>query len=329
MDQRYLASAALVCAALLPPSASAEDAAACEIREVRWSGAPAPWVTIAHSGEASFQVETEPHKLILKFEACRDATRQHKLAGDGALLKELRWAQHEDDVVWVVLDLVRVPEYAIERTEGGVVVRLRPPAPDATPAVDEQQFASEFVPLPASAREEAARHSWREGCPVGLDELRLLRIVYWGFDGQAHQGELVLHRDLAAEVLAIFAELFEARFPIEKMRRIEAYQGDDQRSMADNNTSAFNCRNVLGRKNTFSNHAYGVALDINPVQNPYVKKQVVEPAQGSQYLDRRDARPGMVRLGDACHKAFVSRGWTWGGAWRSLKDYQHFEKKRR
>jgi len=314
---------ALLLASLAALPAPAADEPACSLTAVLWSGDPAPGsVTITHSGTASFQVSTEQSKLILKLEACRDATQGKKIPGQGTLLREVRWAQHADDVVWVVIELARMPRYTVHRSEGRIAVQLEADEPAAEP-----RFEAEYGALPEAMRRAMTPSAWREGCPVGLADLALVRVSYWGFDGAAHQGELVVHQKLAVEVLAIFGELFEARFPIDKMRRIELYDGDDGKSMADNNTSAFNCRNILGRKNKFSNHAFGMAIDINPVQNPYVKQGAVEPEQGREFLERARPRPGMVRKDDACHQAFVKRGWTWGGAWRSLKDYQHFEKR--
>jgi hypothetical protein len=172
------------------------------------------------------------------------------------------------------------------------------------------------------------QYSWREGCPVPLTDLSYLEVSYWGFDGKVHLGELVVHQRVAVQLLEIFRELFAARFPIERMRLVDHYQGSDDKSMADNNTSAFNCRPVAGRTDVYSNHSFGLAIDINPLTNPYVtKKGKVSPPEGAKFKDRSIKAPGLIVADDACHKAFVSRGWTWGGAWKSSKDYQHFEVK--
>jgi len=167
--------------------------------------------------------------------------------------------------------------------------------------------------------------SWREGAPVDLDDLALVEVTYYGFDGEPHLGELVVHKSIAQEVAAIFQDLYEARFPIEKIRLVDEYEASDDLSMEDNNTSAFNYRVVEG-STSLSKHSYGIAIDINPVQNPYVKKNIVSPEKGKEYLNREDVRKGMIIKGDPCYKAFTSRGWTWGGEWKTLKDYQHFEK---
>jgi len=172
------------------------------------------------------------------------------------------------------------------------------------------------------------QHSWREGCPVPLEDLSYVELSFWGYDGKVHQGELVVHERVAAQVVQMFGELFAAKFPIEKMRRVDHYEGSDDKSMADNNTSAFNCRKVAGRPGAYSRHAFGLAIDINPLTNPYVTpKGEVSPPEGQRYKDRTLKVPGLIVAGDACHKAFARRGWIWGGAWRRAKDYQHFEVK--
>jgi len=164
---------------------------------------------------------------------------------------------------------------------------------------------------------------WRAGCPVPIDRLRLLRLSYWGFDGAVRQGTLMVHADVAASVLTVMRRLFAARFPIQRMVLMDRYGGDDDRSMAANNTSAFNCRPVAGT-GRWSQHAYGRAVDVNPVQNPQVHGQVVSPPAGHSYLDRTLRTKGMIHPGDLVVRAFAEVGWRWGGDWRSLKDYQHF-----
>ncbi len=184
-------------------------------------------------------------------------------------------------------------------------------------------FDAEVAALPADVRDEMVGTSWRAnmGCP-SLDSLRLVTLRHWGFDGQIHTGELVIAADAASAVVAAFEEMYLAQFPIERMQRVDAYGGDDDASMAANNTSAFNCRRVTGGT-SLSAHSYGTAIDINPVQNPYVKNSTVLPPAGSTYLDRSKTQQGMiVRPGPVTH-AFDSIGWGWGGDWTGLKDYQH------
>lgn len=165
--------------------------------------------------------------------------------------------------------------------------------------------------------------TWRAGCPVGPDELRLVRVSHATPDGETATGELIVAADAANDVIAAFVEIYEARFPITQMRTIDAYAGDDDASMADDNTSAFNCRPVTGGTG-WSRHSYGLAIDINPVRNPYVINDTVLPPAGQAYLDRSDVRAGMIVAGDVVVLAFTSRGFEWGGDFDSLRDYQHF-----
>jgi len=165
--------------------------------------------------------------------------------------------------------------------------------------------------------------SWRSGCPVPLEDLRYVRVGHWGFDGRVHRGEVVIHADWATGITAVFADLFEARFPIEQMVLIDEFDGDDELSMAANNTSAFNCRFVAATT-TWSEHAYGRAIDINPVQNPYLRGSIVQPPAGTEYLDRSLTEAAMLHDGDAVVSAFDGIGWSWGGGWANSQDYQHF-----
>src|SRR5262249_32473619 len=133
-----------------------------------------------------------------------------------------------------------------------------------------------------------------------------------------------VHVDVAQAVLGVFQHLCEARYPIERMELIDSYEGDDEKSMRANNSSAFNCREVADRPGVWSEHAYGRAIDINPVQNPYVRRSDVSPPEGRRYADRSSTEPGMVHSGDDTVRAFAFIGWRWGGDWKAAKDYQHF-----
>jgi len=168
------------------------------------------------------------------------------------------------------------------------------------------------------------RFSWRHGCPVGPVELRLLRVDHWGFDRRVHRGELVVHRDHARRILKVMEQLFRARYPIQRLRLVDAYRGDDDRSMAANNTSGFNCRKVSGTR-VWSEHAYGRAIDVNPLRNPYVTRGGrVSPPAGRPYANRSGRAPGMIHSGDQVVRAFAAAGWEWGGRWSGAHDYQHF-----
>lgn len=186
-------------------------------------------------------------------------------------------------------------------------------------------YRASIRPVDPATAAEMTGVSWHEGCPVPISDLRLLELTFWGFDGARHRGELVVHQDVAAAVVDLFHTLYTNHFPINKMRRVDYYGGSDDASMADDNTSAFNCRPITGSTSGFSVHSYGKAIDINTVENPYVKGSTVLPPAGSAYLDRTDVRPGMITHGDLVWSAFIAHGFSWGGDWTSLKDYQHFE----
>jgi len=195
----------------------------------------------------------------------------------------------------------------------------------------EENIKQETIPV-FSSRELAEINinringvSWKPEAPVRIEELRYIEVTYWGFDDKTHLGELVVHKDVSDEVLEIFKELYETKFPIDKIRLIDEYNADDDSSMDDNNTSSFNFRVVAGT-DKLSKHSYGLAIDINPVQNPYIKGDTVSPQKGKEYVDRSDIRKGMIIKGDTCYNAFINRGWIWGGEWKTMKDYQHFQK---
>ena len=182
-------------------------------------------------------------------------------------------------------------------------------------------YEATVTPLPAPFA--ARMTSWRLGCPVGKSDLRMVTLTHWGFDGRVKRGRIVVHRNYAAKVARVFGVLYRERFPVRRLRPVEAYGSDDDRSMAADNTSAFNCRLVEG-SSSWSEHAYGRAIDLNPLENPYVRGGHVSPPAGRRYADRSLRAKGMVHDGDAVVRAFAAIGWPWGGHWRSLKDYQHF-----
>ena len=184
-------------------------------------------------------------------------------------------------------------------------------------------FYEELIPDQVFARMEGV--SYREGCPVSREDLRYVRVLHMGFDGKTHVGELVCHQDLAQDMVEIFKTLYQEGYPIEKMHLVDDYGGDDEASMEDNNTSCFNFRPVSGTS-TLSQHAYGRAIDINPLYNPYVTASGYEPANAGAYVDRTAENPYAINPSDLCYQLFADRGYTWGGYWQSVQDYQHFEK---
>jgi hypothetical protein len=190
----------------------------------------------------------------------------------------------------------------------------RPPRPtyhfDVRPLTPDEQAAMTGV-------------SWRPGCPVPLERLRVLRLSHWNFSGKVRRGALIVRADVAEEVAEIFGRLFKDRFPIRRITPIDAYDGDDFTSIEADNTSAFNCRAATG-STEWSHHAYGLAIDLNPLENPYVLDGRTSHPGSVTYLDRDRVRPGMVVEGDAVTRAFASAGWYWGGDWTNPVDYQHF-----
>ncbi|MEM9203129.1 MAG: M15 family metallopeptidase, partial [Actinomycetota bacterium] len=174
-----------------------------------------------------------------------------------------------------------------------------------------------------STSEAELDSSWRSGCPVPVEDLRWLEVTHWDMNNQVADGVLVLHVDHVDAVISVFERLFDARFPIESMRPITDFAADDDASMRANNSSAFNCRLIDGT-NRWSQHAYGGAIDINPLVNPWVRGDVVDPPGGAAYVDRTIDEPGLIRAGDVVTDAFAAIGWGWGGDWSSSLDYQHF-----
>ncbi len=193
--------------------------------------------------------------------------------------------------------------------------------PDTVPSLPGRGFTSRIAdPAPTSVLE---RSTWAPGCPVAAAELAWVRLTFWGFDHRRHTGELLVNRSAAADLVRVFRTLYDARYPIEEMRISTRAELDAPPTGDGNNTEVFVCRPTTGGT-SFSQHAYGLAIDVDPFQNPYVKGDLVLPELAGSYLDRDRRRPGMITGGDLVVRAFASIGWEWGGDWRTLKDYQHF-----
>lgn len=188
-------------------------------------------------------------------------------------------------------------------------------------------FTSEEIPDEVFAR--MAGKSYKEDCTVPREDLCYLRISCVGADGSAYIGEMVAAADLAEDLLDIFRQLYEAGYPIERMQLIDDYDARDQASMEANNTTCFNFRQIAG-STKLSNHSLGRAVDINPLYNPYVKKTangtIYDPPVAEAYADRDKDFPYKIDHDDLCYQLFTAHGFTWGGDWNSVKDYQHFEK---
>jgi D-alanyl-D-alanine carboxypeptidase len=191
-------------------------------------------------------------------------------------------------------------------------------------AVGAGPAAPRFVGTVSTVTRADLPHSYRPGCPVTPAQLRLVRVSHWSFDGKSRIGSVVVRSDAARDIVAVFRRLYAARFPIRRLRPIDAYKGSDEASLAADNTSAFNCRYAIapGPKR-WSSHAYGLAIDVNPVENPYLDRGAVRPPAGRRFLDRSNRRPGMAVEGGVLVRAFAAVGWSWGGRWAS-PDYQHF-----
>ena len=194
----------------------------------------------------------------------------------------------------------------------------------ASPTASPTAAAYEWPPFESvveSVTVEQLGAAWEPGCPVPPEDLRLLVMTHATPEGVAATGRLIVSADAVDDVLAAFEEIYAARFPITRM--VDEFGGDDDVSMAADNTSGFNCRTVTGGTG-YSRHSYGNAIDINPLRNPYVRDDIVQPPAGANYLDRTDVRAGMIVAGDVVVTAFTSRGFEWGGDFETLKDYQHF-----
>ena len=167
--------------------------------------------------------------------------------------------------------------------------------------------------------------SMPEKAIISYDELRYLTIFHYDYEGKIKKGELVCNKTIAYDLLCIFRALFSRAYPINSIRLVDDFGADDEASMQANNTSCFNYRQVAGTK-TLSKHAFGMAVDINPLENPCVKGQWIQPSTAVEFVDRKKDFPHKIDEDDFCKEVFTSFGFRWGGHWRSTKDYQHFEK---
>ncbi|MFF4988611.1 M15 family metallopeptidase [Streptosporangium saharense] len=195
------------------------------------------------------------------------------------------------------------------------------PAPTPSPS---STAPPKFSATVSKVTREQVKHSWRPGCPVPLDGLRMITMTYWGFDDKPHTGKLVVNKDATEAITTVFGRLYGWRWPIYKMEPVDAYKGDDFDSIEANNTSAFNCRAATGSSH-WSQHAYGRAVDINPRENPYVTADgSVAHKNARKFATRPIDAPGVINPGDRVVRAFARVGWGWGGDWSGTRDYQHF-----
>ena len=196
------------------------------------------------------------------------------------------------------------------------------------------------IPIPDDIFEKMRGKTYKENCPIPREDLRYLRVLHKDIDGRTLEGELVCHKMIAETLLVIFEELYRQGYPIEKIRLIDEYDAVDEPSMTDNNSSAFNFR-TISHTNIISKHGLGIAVDINPLYNPYIfsvpsgaetgadpgsgDELIIEPANGAPYADREKEFAYKIEEGDLCLRLFKEHGFEWGGDWTHAKDYQHFE----
>jgi hypothetical protein len=204
---------------------------------------------------------------------------------------------------------------------------------DASDDTGQEELEETFVDLNfyySELTEEQKQTLGNDPAVIGDEELVYLHVLYYDFDGQTQEGELICNRGIVQDLVEIFAGLYQAKYPIEKIRLIDVYDGDDASSMADDNSSCFNYRTIVGTDN-LSMHAYGLAVDINPLYNPYITGDggdtIIWPEAASAYADRSLDFPYKIDHDDLCYRLFTEHGFTWGGDWSGNKDYQHFEKK--
>ena len=194
--------------------------------------------------------------------------------------------------------------------------------------ISAQEFSVQ--PIPDSVFLRMQGRSWPEGCTIRRSDLRYLRLSHYDAEKKQHVGEMVCNKAIANDLLEIFRELYRQKYPIERIRLIDDYNADDEQSMRDNNSSCFCYRKISG-STKLSKHAQGMAVDINTLYNPYVRtgkdgRRIVEPATATRYVDRRKSFPYKIVKGDLLYRLFLQHGFKWGGNWRTMKDWQHFEK---
>ncbi|MDR2167074.1 MAG: M15 family metallopeptidase [Clostridiales bacterium] len=223
------------------------------------------------------------------------------------------------------IDAPIAPPPQIPTTTPLVAPPTTPPAPPQTPEPDPEPIFT-MEALPEHIIEKITGSSFHDSTPFPHAHLTYLTITYMDFYGESRLGNMIVAAEIGEEVLEIFREIYESGFPIAGMRLIDYYDASDYLSMAANNSVAFNFRYIAGTT-TLSRHAFGMAIDINPIQNPFIRGDTILPEAGRAYINREDIRPGMIVPGDAVYNAFTERGWTWGGHWSVPQDFHHFERR--
>lgn len=233
-------------------------------------------------------------------------------------------------ILFLVLIIVFSSSYILSDDENTIINNVNNSLPkdekNPSPNADKDTISDIFQvnPISSDIYNKIYGKSWSEGAPVDINSLSHVIITYWGFDDKPHLGEIIVNSSVGEDIKDIFKELYYAKYPIDKVKLIDDYNASDEASMEDNNTSSF-CYRPQTNSSKISVHSYGLAIDINPLQNPYVKGDIIQPENATKYVDRSTYRKGMIFKDDPCYKAFTSRGWTWGGDWNGVRDYQHFE----
>ncbi|MFF4194060.1 M15 family metallopeptidase [Nonomuraea sp. NPDC001831] len=234
-------------------------------------------------------------------------------------------------IAFVVLTSVSCAGQEPVASSGATPTPSAPASGTASPTTSPTSEPSPTAPPPFTSKvtkvsRERLPYSWRPGCPVSYQDLRLVTMSFWGFDDKPHTGELVVRKTVTDDIETVFRKLYDWRWPIRQMKLVDVYKGDDFASIEADNTSAFNCRRATGSSN-WSNHAYGQAIDINPRENPYVTASGGTAHQNAKRYTKRPMKgKGVVNPGDKVVRAFADVGWEWGGYWAGAKDLQHFSK---
>jgi hypothetical protein len=279
-------------------------AAACSGDTVTPRSAPAPEATI----------EPSPSRNAGRAPRADRANRSARLN---------RWVTRRPPWLGTRVLPLRPEGFGVARPTPPILRNRRLPTADFLRRPESRRFTATIGPVPRSVVE---RSTWRPRCPASLEQLSYLTMTFWGFDHRAHTGEMIVNASVDEQIVGVFRALYEARFPIEEMRVVTLKEQRAWRTAptGDTNvTSSFECRPAtLG--SSWSEHAYGLAIDINPFHNPYLRGDLVAPELALAYTNRDWRRPGMVGEGDAVTRAFDAIGWGWGGRWSSLKDWMHF-----
>jgi hypothetical protein len=218
----------------------------------------------------------------------------------------------------------QAPAASSPRPAGSLARPTPADTPSAVPDREHQRSQAFTAKVSPIRHRSAVRYSWHRGCPVAPPGLRLITMTYRGFDHRVHTGRLVVNAADTGKLIRVFRKLFAMRYPIRRMVPVDAYHGSDFASIQADNTSAFNCRDATG-SSSWSEHAYGLAVDLDPCENPYVDADGYEAHKHCRkYVDRSLHDPGVVHAGDKVVRAFASVGWGWGGTWQGARDYQHF-----